>query len=75
MVQTRNHSTQSEMARYNASHKHHDTPKKALIRAEYRAIDAIPFTNRRTTKVAIFERNGVSKTRGYAILASNTNSD
>jgi hypothetical protein len=75
MVQTRSTNQTSTQQAKNASYKHFDTPKKARIRQEVQAVEYYGIKGGNSTKTAIFKRHGVSKMRGYTILAEHLEID
>jgi hypothetical protein len=71
MVLTRQASILARRNQENASNPHHNTPKKARIRAAYKEwLETTPSEETRTTitKQAFFERNHISRRSGYRIL-------
>ena len=68
MVVTRSYNALSIRNAQNASHPHHNTPKKTRIRAACRMLTETDSFNGRFSKSAIFAQYGISRRRGYAIL-------
>ena len=59
----------------NAAHSHHKTPTKARLREAIATLQETGVYDGAHTKIAVFRRLGVSKSRGYAILSENRDSD
>jgi hypothetical protein len=74
-VDIRSKATIAERNRENASHPHYDTPKKARVREAISTLQSTGVYNGQHTKQAVFDRLGVSKTQGYAILRQKPNTD
>jgi hypothetical protein len=62
----------SERAKANTSHSHHNTPKKARVRAMVDTIRKSKFFNANITNMAIFQDSGISESASYRILALGT---
>lgn len=75
MPQTRSTHYNSAQQSENAKNPHHDMPKKARIRAQIKLVEQGVLQGPDFTKQRIFEREGVSKTRGYAMLKENPETD
>ena len=75
MPLTRSEEALSQRNRANASNPHHNTPQKARIREAAFQLRTNGNWNGIYNLNGIFERQGVSKTRGYAILRENLDSD
>jgi hypothetical protein len=69
MVFTRHASRLAEINQENASNKHHDTPKKARVKAAYEELKLHEFTGARDTNNSLFQRLDIPKRSGYRILA------
>lgn len=75
MVETRSTNALGTQNSQNASYTNHDTPTKSRIRQEWADIQLHHVQGARASKTAIFERHGVSKSRGYAILSEHLDTD
>jgi len=75
MTSTHSKEALSEQNRANASHPHHTTPQKARIRDAVFQLRTNGNSNGAHNINTIFERHGVSKARGYAILSQHLESD
>ena len=69
MVSTRLASKLSDQKRENASHRHHDTPTKARIRAQYEEFKVHDYSGT-NTKTLLYSRIGIPRRSINRILAS-----